>query len=174
MNGNIGMRVEPAREHDLPALADILRACVAAMRSAGIDQWDDLYPTPRHLAEDCAAGTLLVLRDAAAPAGLATLDQAEPAEYAAVPWTHTTAPIAIVHRLMIDPARQRRGLAKVLMQQLEAHAIAAGTRTIRLDTYAGNAPALRLYDALGYRRAGEVTFRKGRFICFEKPLSAAP
>jgi hypothetical protein len=34
-----------------------------------------------------------------------------------------------------------------------------------------NPRALRLYHGLGYQRAGEVTFRKGSFVCFEKRLA---
>lgn len=44
------------------------------------------------------------------------------------------------------------------------------SRVIRLDAFTGNPRALKLYDGLGYRRSGYVTFRKGLFVCFEKRL----
>ncbi|HEV3030349.1 MAG TPA: hypothetical protein VG319_01845 [Polyangia bacterium] len=37
--------IRRAHEDDLPRLLELLRVCVAHMLSAGIDQWDDLYPS---------------------------------------------------------------------------------------------------------------------------------
>ncbi|MEI6207692.1 MAG: hypothetical protein WCP20_12990 [Desulfuromonadales bacterium] len=42
--------------------------------------------------------------------------------------------------------------------------------TIRLDAFAGNPCALALYERLGFRRAGSVSFRKGMFWCFESQV----
>ena len=58
------------------------------------------------------------------------------------------------------------------MRFAEDHARALGYAAVRLDSFAGNAGALRLYEKLGYRHAGEVRFRKGRFLCLERSLAA--
>ena len=79
-------------------------------------------------------------------------------------------PIGVVHRLMIWPIYMGRGLTKVLMHHVEEEAKRRGYRVLRLDAFLKNSAALRLYDCMGYRHAGEVRFRKGPFACFEKQI----
>jgi GNAT superfamily N-acetyltransferase len=164
--------VRRAHEDDLPRLAELLRACVGEMRKRGIDQWDEVYPTEATLHADVLAGNLYV---AAAPgttiAGSFTVDQREEPEYATVAWRLVARPVGVVHRLMIHPTCQRRGLGRHLMTFAEIAARSAGCRAIRLDAFTGNEPSLRLYANLGYADVGQVRFRKGLFRCFEKALS---
>jgi GNAT superfamily N-acetyltransferase len=166
--------VRRAHADDLPRLAELLGTCVADMRARGIDQWDDVYPTPANLEADVAAGTLFV---GAAPghpvAGAFVLDARAEPEYAAVAWRvdPAGAPVRFVHRLMVHPAVQRRGVARRLMAFAEQAARRAGCRALRLDAFTGNAPSLRLYEGLGYADVGPVRFRKGLFRCLEKDLS---
>jgi len=165
--------VRRAHEDDLPRLCDLLRVCVEQMRSGGIDQWDDVYPTEATLRADIAAASLYVAAAARHPvAGAFVVDQREEPEYAGVRWRLVGAPVGVVHRLMIHPDCQRRGLARHLMAFAEIAARRAGCRTIRLDAFTGNAPSLRLYRALGYVDVGQVRFRKGLFRCFEKDLAS--
>ena len=164
------MVFEPAAVSHVGEVDVLRRACILGMRRAGIDQWDETYPSVQVFEDDAAAGNLFVLRDAGgAVIGAVTLDQQQPPEYAAVAWQYP-GPVGVIHRLMVSPAHQGRGHAKALMRAVEAPARARGCRALRLDTFLGNLVALRLYDALGYVRAGEVTFRKGAFACFEKAL----
>ena len=59
---------------------------------------------------------------------------------------------AEVKRLFIPEAGRGRGLARALMADLEVRARGAGMAAIRLETGEALAPAVRLYEALGYRR----------------------
>jgi hypothetical protein len=52
--------VRRAKEDDLSRLVALLRDCSANMQLAGIDQWDEIYPTEATLRADVAAGTLHV------------------------------------------------------------------------------------------------------------------
>jgi GNAT superfamily N-acetyltransferase len=165
--------VRRAHEDDLPRLGDLLRTCIAHMQAGGIDQWDDVYPTEATLRVDIAAGTLYV---AAAPgrpiAGAFVVDQREEPEYASVAWRLVGRPVRFVHRLMVHPDCQRRGLARHLMRFAEIAARRDGCGALRLDAFTGNAPSLGLYRGLGYADVGEVRFRKGLFRCFEKDLAS--
>jgi ribosomal protein S18 acetylase RimI-like enzyme len=102
--------------------------------------------------------------------GCAALNQRQEPEYAEVDWLFKFEPIGVVHRLMVSPDHQDRGFAKVLMRGIEQEAMQRSYQAIRLDAYLHNPPALRLYAALHYRRAGQVQFRTGPFECFEKQL----
>ena len=61
-------------------------------------------------------------------------------------------------------------MAADLVGFAEERARELGFRTLRLDAFTENPAAVRLYDRLGYRRAGFVRLRKGLFHVFEKAL----
>jgi ribosomal protein S18 acetylase RimI-like enzyme len=52
--------------------------------------------------------------------------------------------------LYVGLHHRRRGLGRALMQQAETWAIAQGYQQLGLHVFADNAPALALYDTLGY------------------------
>ena len=168
------LSIARASEHDVDRVMTLIAACIADMRKAGIEQWDDVYPDRPTLLQDARDGTLYLASVAAEPlVGVLVVNSVQSPEYSDVSWTIPGARIAVVHRLMIDPRYQRRGLARELMRFAEERAAALGCDCVRLDAYSKNPGALQLYDRLGYHDAGSVTFRKGVFRCFEKKLVAA-
>jgi len=60
-----------------------------------------------------------------------------------------------VAKLMVSPSARRRGVARLLMQALEAEARRRGLRTLVLDTVTGS-PADSLYRQLGWIEVGPV------------------
>lgn len=52
--------------------------------------------------------------------------------------------------IAVAPDARRRGVGRVLMQRLHEAARARGARRVRLRVHAENAPAIRLYESLGY------------------------
>ena len=151
----------------------LLERCIDEMRRLGIDQWDDVYPSLDWFAADVAAATLYTARTADGDvAGIFVVNEYQDPEYGDVGWSIPADRVAVVHRLMVDPAFQRQGVARKLMAAAESVARGMGYPVMRLDAFTRNPHALRLYDSLGYRDAGEVRFRKGRFRVFEKRLEA--
>lgn len=57
---------------------------------------------------------------------------------------------AFVYDVEVDAAHRGRGHGRSLMLLAEAQAVTAGRRTIGLNVFAGNTPAERLYESLGY------------------------
>jgi ribosomal protein S18 acetylase RimI-like enzyme len=150
----------------------LVAGCVAAMRRDGIEQWDEIYPNRAGLLADIHAQTLhcAVLDGSDALAGIVVLNEFQDTEYADVPWTLVDGRVAVVHRLMVDPAQQRMGIARAMMAFAESRARELGYTIVRLDAFCHNPRALRLYPALGYRDAGGIQLRKGSFRCFEKAV----
>ena len=62
---------------------------------------------------------------------------------------------ADVEKLLVDPAARRRGLARRLMQGVEAEAHAAGRSLLLLETRAGD-PAEALYRGMGWNEVGLI------------------
>jgi ribosomal protein S18 acetylase RimI-like enzyme len=164
------MPIRIGADRDVGPAMHLVRLCIAHMRQNGIEQWDDVYPDETTLRADARAGTMYVIQDSSGICGMFVLNDFQDREYADVPWTITGVPIAVVHRLMVHPAHQRRGIARQLMKAAEARASERGYGAIRLDAFTQNPGALRLYADLGYRDAGGITLRKGLFRCFEKRL----
>ena len=161
---------EQASAADLPLLLALKAACVAQMHAQDIDQWDDVYPSAALLQADVAAGTVQVARADDAVLGAFTLDGRLDPLWEGMDWRPATGPVAAVHRLMVHPAHQGRGLGRQLMARAEALAKQMGFCALRLDAFSANPAALALYDRLGYRRTGSAPMRKGPFVCFEKLL----
>ena len=59
-----------------------------------------------------------------------------------------------IKRVYVRPQARGQGLARRLMAELEAKAIAHGARTCMLETGPAQAEALVLYERLGYRCRG--------------------
>jgi ribosomal protein S18 acetylase RimI-like enzyme len=165
----VNAEIRQASPGELDALMALVRDCIAGMRRRGIDQWDDVYPDRAIIERDLDEGAAFVATLREGPVGMAVLNQRQDPEYADVDWLYGGRP-AVIHRLMVSPKQEGRGIARALMAYLEARARALGFDCVRLDTFMGNPKAIRFYERSGYRRAGQVRFRKGEFQCFEKRL----
>ncbi|MBI4405920.1 MAG: GNAT family N-acetyltransferase [Deltaproteobacteria bacterium] len=164
----MNLRIRKAAIKDLSDLVDLLGDCVRGMQAHNIDQWDPVYPTEVIVNNDISDGGLFVLERENQIVGCVALNSKQEPEYAAVSWNFSFEPVAVVHRLMVHPNVQGKGFARMLMGYIEHKARKLGYRTIRLDAFSENPAAVRLYDRMGYRKAGTVHFRKGVFHCFEK------
>jgi ribosomal-protein-alanine N-acetyltransferase len=57
---------------------------------------------------------------------------------------------AYIVTLDVAPECRQRGLARRLMREVEATAMAAGVRWMQLHVFTGNAGAIRFYERMGY------------------------
>jgi putative acetyltransferase len=83
---------------------------------------------------------------------------------------------AEIKRMWTDPAYRRRGLARRVLDLLEAEAAARGYRRRRLETGLAQPEAVALYEAMGWVR-GEGYGRhrdSPRAVFFEKRPPAPP
>lgn len=165
------LTLRKASPADADALLALVRECVVAMRAAGIDQWDEVYPDAAVIARDTDAGTLDVLCDSnGALVACITIDEQLDPLWQPMDWSAGSEPASAVHRLMVHPSQQGKGLARFLMVHAETVARERGSRSIRLDSFLQNPAAMALYPRLGYRYTGTATMRKGPFATFEKLL----
>ena len=76
----------------------------------------------------------------------------------------------VLHRLCVDPHRQREGIGSRLMNFAETFGHEQGYTSLQLDTRISNHTAANLYEQLGYTKTGTITRNRGNFICYEKKL----
>jgi GNAT superfamily N-acetyltransferase len=148
----------------------LIARATTTLDEKGIPQWDEIYPDRKTIARDIENGTLYGLMDKDTIAGILVLNENQDREYGEVSWGFDDEKPLVLHRLCLNPDYQGRGLSKVMMSFVEDYARVNGYRSIRLDAFTLNPISLSLYRSVGFIARGEVRFRKGRFICFEKTL----
>jgi RimJ/RimL family protein N-acetyltransferase len=67
---------------------------------------------------------------------------------------HPASPHVADLGLMVAAGHRRSGIGTLLMQAAEEWAAAAGVRKLELHVFPHNAPAISLYEKLGYEREG--------------------
>lgn len=60
--------------------------------------------------------------------------------------------VTVVHLLAINPKYQKKGMARRIMTEVIERAKSEGKKAVRLDALAGNQPAHKLYESLGFEK----------------------
>lgn len=84
--------------------------------------------------------------------------------------------VAEIKRMYVAASHRRRGLARLVLAELERTALAAGVEALILETGLAQPEALALYADAGYRPVPGFGFHAGAPLsrCFAKELRAAP
>lgn len=162
--------IKAASPGDVAEIMGLIRSVSESMSDDGIDQWDDIYPDSDTIEQDISQGALFAYFSDGKIAAIMVLNESFDPSYDTVDWSPRIKRPRFVHRLCVSPMFRKKGIAKTLMEYAEKEAIGNGFDSIRLDAYSKNPAAVKLYQNLGYRMAGEVDLRKGRFFCFEKVI----
>lgn len=164
------MKLRQANMTELQILMDIIKQASEKLQQQGIFQWDEMYPTEEIIREDIRREELYVLSEAEEIFALVVLNEEQDDSYSEANWLGEQENVAVIHRLCVNSAYQHRGIGKKVLAAAEHLLKEKGYKGIRLDAFTNNPYALRLYENTGYRRIGEVTFRKGQFYLYEKSL----
>ncbi|MEP7306199.1 MAG: GNAT family N-acetyltransferase [Acidobacteriota bacterium] len=80
---------------------------------------------------------------------------------------------AELKRMFVDPSVRGQGVGRALVEALESEARLLGITRVVLETGARLAPAIKLYESMGYTRIplfGEYLSSPDTSLCFGKPL----
>ncbi len=175
------MVIRPATQTDLDAVEAIYDALHTLEEEKTIKTgWiRHVYPTRKTAAAALTLGTLYVLEDEGAVRAAAKIDQEQPESYFRAHWTMPAeaSEVLVLHTLVVDPTIARRGYGKAFVAFYEQEAKRRGCKVLRIDTNETNAPARRLYAALGYREVGAVPcvfngIPNVNLVCLEKAVEA--
>lgn len=136
-----------------------------------------MYPTPKTAEEAWQKGTLYVAEREGRICGAVILNHIQPFEYGKIPWKYPAeeSQALVIHTLAVHPDFRGIGLAREMVQYAEELARKKDCLVIRLDTYVGNTPAMKLYQSMGYELSGRTDFLFQGFLpeelyCLEKKL----
>ncbi len=168
MNDKIYLR--KAKLEDLNLITKMVRKAIGVMEEAGIFQWDELYPDEELLHKDILNNEMFLCEIDNQVASIFVLNQECDDEYADGNWQYKDSSYFVIHRLCVNPDFQGRGIGSMTLQLIEEYLRNKGIECVRLDAFSKNPTALRMYEKLGYRRSGEIYWRKGLFYLYEKKL----
>lgn len=158
-----------AEPGELKEIFALFCAAIAEMEKDGIPQWDEVYPDEQTLRLDIERKQLYAATQKGHIAAVFVLNDEFDPQYANGVW-EVADRYLILHRLCVHPTFQHGGMGKKTVQAAEQQAKQLGAKAIRLDAFKQNPYALRLYEKMGYRIAGDALFRKGPFYLMEKKL----
>lgn len=136
-----------------------------------------IYPARIHGEQGIKEGTLYAAWLDGKLAGSIILNQDQENGYDSVTWKTEAKPdeVTVVHTLLVHPDYLKAGVGKALLEFAERKAGEEGKKTIRLDVYENNGPAIGLYERVGYEYAGtaDLGYKDiglNGFKLYEKPL----
>lgn len=115
-----------------------------------------VYPTIDVPKSKIPTGTMYVLEENDEICASMILNQEQAQEYETIDWQYSAKDenVLVIHTLCIPPHKAGCGYGTQMIQYAKEYAITTGCSTIRIDTYAYNEPAQKLYLKNGFRIAG--------------------
>lgn len=167
-----------APQDSAPALTELLHRAYAPLGALGLN-YTAVDQSVEVTRKRCAAGECFVLEYDGQLAGTVTIAGAHDPERDAwalqTPWLWR-ADTAHLNQLAVEPALQRRGLGRRLVDWCVQWARQRGYRYLALDTAVPAAPLRRYYERLGFLDADEVQWNGKRYrsVIMARPIDGAP
>lgn len=124
-----------------------------------------IYPTRDVAVKGIEENTLHVARLNGTIVGTVILNHEPEAAYDEVKWKSETDYqwILVLRTFVVDPKYMKIGVGKAIMEYCDAFGLQEGAKSIRLDVYENNMPAIKLYERCGYEFVGTVDLGFGEY-----------
>ncbi|GMO39340.1 MAG: GNAT family N-acetyltransferase [Termitinemataceae bacterium] len=149
---------------------DIFKKAIKKMIANGIFQWDEIYPSEKDLTDDIKRGEMYGLVNGEEILAVIVYNQESDDEYVKGKWEYTGDNYAVLHRFCVNTDCQGRGIGTQMFSMIGSLLQSRGFKAIRFDAFPQNPVSLKIYEKLGYKKAGEINLRKGVFNLYEKLL----
>ena len=162
-----------ATSKDIDTLLEITSACALHMKSKGIFQWNEHYPSREAFEMDTARKELYLFKINEKTVGCVVISTLMDEEYKPIDWLTENGDNVYIHRLAVHPKYQGQGIARKLMDFAEEKSKKENKTSVRLDTFSKNLRNQKFYEQRGYKRLGNIYFPKQSefpFYCYELVL----
>ena len=121
--------------------------------------------------EDLIGDLFIAVQEGEGIIGAVLVNDRQGAGYETGAWTLRTDHVAVIHLVAVSPLHRGEGIARQLLSHAR-DSVRDWAEVIRLDTLVNNAPAKRLYEGFGFRKAGDMELEykgvgKKRFTLYE-------
>lgn len=168
------MEFRKATLSDANSILEIIRQAQAFLKSQGVNQWQNNYPTMETIQKDIRdqigyvlvkdgiiLGTVAVSFD-----GEKTYDKIYEGEW------KTNQPFAVVHRIAVREEYKGQGLSSFILNQIEAMCRERGVYSIKVDTHEENYSMQKSLQKCGFEYCGVIYLAdQSKRIAFEKVLN---
>lgn len=157
------MELRLAKKDDVPAVAGLYDMARAALKAAGVPQWQDGYPNGDDALKDIEAGHGYVLTEDGQVAAFACLAFGVEPTYDVIEqgsWLGC-GEYGFLHRVAVDPRMKGRGAAGLFFDELKRQARERGVRVVRGDTHRDNLPMQRVMAKNGLELRGIIHVEDG-------------
>lgn len=157
------MELRPGRKEDVPAIAKLYDLARAALKDAGVPQWQEGYPNGDDALRDIEAGHGYVLTENGEVAAFACLAFGVEPTYNVIEdgsWKGQ-GEYGFLHRVAVDPVLRGRGAAGLFFDELKRQARERGVGIIRGDTHRLNLPMQRVMAKNGLELRGVIHVEDG-------------
>ncbi|MEP7008826.1 MAG: GNAT family N-acetyltransferase [Acidobacteriota bacterium] len=168
--GNLSIAL--AAPADAPALAALHTAVAERLtRDFGQGHWSSVV-TEKGVLRNMDHNRVLVARDRDRLVGTLSLVNKKPWAIDPAHFTAVRRPLYLLN-MAVEPAVQRRGIGRYLVEEAKAAARAWPAEAIRLDAYDAEAGAGTFYAKCGFGERGRVVYRNVPLAYYELLLDKA-
>lgn len=161
------MNYKKAKIDDLPAIMALVNDAVKNLQKHGNMQWDERYPLDIDFIPEIEAGTQTLVYINDRLAGVYSLSTEHDEQYDSVRWSYEYEPFMVLHRFILHPDFQGKGLSTKMLAHIIGELKDRGINNIRLDTYKENSASQHLYRKFGFVDVGVAYFRDKPFDLME-------
>lgn len=170
------MNLRKATNDDHPVMMEIVRQAQQSLKSLGIDQWQNGYPSPEIVDRDIREEHAYVLTDRSGQVvAMASVIYNDEPTYDRVydgEWL-SRGDFVVVHRMAVAGQCRQKGVASFLLEEIERMAIQQRISSFKVDTHEGNIPMRRTLEKHGFIYCGRILLADGNpRVAYEKLLSA--
>ena len=150
----------------------ILQQAIQRRKEDGSNQWQDGYPNPEVVQKDIEKGEGFVLVAGETIIGYSALLINDEPAYGNIEgkWL-TNTDFVVMHRVAISENYLGKGLAKLMIKNIEDFALSNTIFSVKADTNFDNLPMIKIFESQGYAYCGEVYFRGSPRKAYEKVLT---
>lgn len=158
-----------ARATDTDRIWEIIQQAKAQMRRENKQQWDEFYPAMEHIMTDLSNGYAYVLcADGTVVAYAAVVFNGEPTYNSIDGKWLSDLPYVVVHRLAVGDEMKHKGIAVIVMQEIEKLSIHKGVHSFKVDTNFDNRGMQKVLAKCGFDYCGEIFFQGDSRMAYEK------
>lgn len=156
------MKFELAQTKHLQEICLITEQAKAQLRSMGLDQWQKGYPSQAVWESDIALGSAWVAMEDKRVLGVFAFQTTPDPSYGEIDgaWL-SDIPYASMHRVCVSDEAKGKGVAGEMFRRGFEMAVAAGFRSMRIDTHAGNTPMQKALNKAGFLPCGTIILKGG-------------
>lgn len=125
----------------------------------------DIYPVRQNAIDGVKNKNLYVVKNNGRIVGSIILNHEPEDAYHNVKWgaEYDYSEVFVIHTFVVHPKFMKYGIGRALMDFADKQSIKSKVKSIRLDVYEGNMPAIKLYEKCGFKYIDTVDLGLGNY-----------